>query len=761
MALMARTLELAPSRHVILAITNGKDHGSAVLPKDLIQRARNGAVAIFALDPTYRPGRDAYSSGLYETELGAIAASSGGLRLGVEPGRLEETVRSVVTMVRGRYIAQLRVPSDAKPGDVEIAARVAAIPSETYIIRITGNWVPLLNLPDAGGSSSEIARDDGAPNAEPIRPATGTVSEPAVSRAVLVPQSEPAQEQGVSPAQEVSHEPVSEAAGRQTPTSRNATPKIPSPIPDSSTATLKVNTRLTLVDVTVTNAKGRPVHGLTKTDFTVKEDGKDQPIKNFEELGGGPSAQAGSRLPAGVFTNAQTAGPTMPAVDILLFDQVSTGISYGLQPNPQMLKDAKEAASKFLTTVPVGTQIAILKVDGGGLHVVQGFTSDQKLQLAAVNSIRYGLVPESYWDPAPQTWLLLCNAMNFQSAQALNALNQTAVFVSNLPGRKNLIWFSPGIPWLTNYQVFNSFSLSQILTSLKDYTTQLQAVYGRLTAARVALYPIDARGVLIGGTGTVIPGFSQSAFLDNGSLDDMAKATGGEAHYSNNDLADALQKDSANGADYYALSYVPPLSNYDGKYHKIEVKVDQPGVELEYRRGYTSLDPERPLLDTRKDNSRNAQLKDPFHATLAFGAPAATQMTFAVRALPSTGPHKAEVVGSPNPELKGKLLVRYGFDFDVPRNKITLVTQPDGSRKGSFELAIVAYDVQGKVLNSLDEKRSFVLKPDAVTRFLQKPLVVPMELDLPPGTVSVRAGVLDLPSEDMGVVEIPLTVTAP
>ena len=58
-----------------------------------------------------------------------------------------------------------------------------------------------------------------------------------------------------------------------------------------------------------------------------------------------------------------------------------------------------------------------------------------------------------------------------------------------------------------------------------------------------------------------------------------------------------------------------------------------------------------------------------------------------------------------------------------------------GSRKGSFELAIAAYDVQGRVLNSLDEKRSFTLKPDAVAAFLQKPFVVPVEIDLPTGAL--------------------------
>ena len=358
--------------------------------------------------------------------------------------------------------------------------------------------------------------------------------------------------------------------------------------------------------------------------------------------------------------------------------------------------------------------------------------------------------------------------MNFQSAQTLNALNELAVLVSNMTGRKNLVWFSPGVPWLTNYQPFGRF---QVISSLRDYTQQLQQVYGRLTAARVALYPIDPRGVLVDPktTGQIgaPPGleemsrlFGAAAFTDNGSLDDAAKATGGKAHY-NNDLLGALKEDAATGADYYALSYVPPISKYDGKYHKIEVSVNRPKVQLEYRRGYTSLDLDSPLRTAQQKGEKNAPARDPFHSAMGYGAPAATQIIFAVKAAPS-GPQKpgdAAVIGSLNAELKGKPLVRYSFDFDLPRDRITLTEQPDGSRQGSFELAIAAYDLQGRVLNSLDEKRSLTLNADAVSGFLQKPFVVPVEIDLPQGEASVRAGVLDLPSEQIGVVQIPFSVT--
>jgi VWFA-related protein len=346
----------------------------------------------------------------------------------------------------------------------------------------------------------------------------------------------------------------------------------------------------------------------------VKEDGKAQPIRNFEEFGTekARSLEVASPLAPSIGSNQLASATAAEAVDLLLFDQVATGISGGLQPHPEALKDAKAAASQYLKTMPAGTKIAILELDGSGLHTVQGFTSDPGALLAAVNSITYRSVPESYWTGSGEgqkTLPLLCNAMNFQSEKALDAMNQTVAFVSSIPGRKNLIWFTPGIPWLTNYPPFNSPAaslgktpLSELLASLIDHTPQLQQVYGRLTAERIAVYPIDARGLVLdpgfaaggesgppGGLGD-ISNFRVAAYLDNGSLDDVAKATGGKAHYSN-DLAGALREDTATGADYYALSYVPPLSKFDGKYHRIEVKVDRPGVQLEYRRGYTSLDP--------------------------------------------------------------------------------------------------------------------------------------------------------------------------
>ncbi|HWG17776.1 MAG TPA: VWA domain-containing protein, partial [Acidobacteriaceae bacterium] len=564
LAAMTRVLQNAHSRRVIVAISEGKDLGSAVSPQTLAEFAQTSAVTILQLNP-------ADNSTLSPQEfrgMPLIAAATGGTRLAVQADSLKTTLRSVVALLRDRYVAQFHLPADEKAGRVAMAARIATAPAGTYQIRVTGNSIPLPNPSETDAVTVQVPQVEAAPAPNPAQPiaiAGPGPTAPSVSAAVVQSQ----------------------------PVSGNATAEARTPLApkDSSVATLKVNARLTLVDVTVTDSKGHPVHGMTQADFTVKEDGKEQPIKNFEELGSEKALDATTpALPPDVYSNAPASQSTRQAVNILLFDQVSTGISRGLQPSPETLNLLKEDATRYLkTTMPAGTQVAVMAMDGSGLHLLQGFTGDRNLLVAAVSSITHQRVPDAYWAPDPGG-PPPCAAANFQSGQALNALNQVALFASGVAGRKNLMWFTPGIPWLTYYPPFADVPRCVVT----DYTRQMQQIFGRLTAARVAVYPIDARGLYndpaqeatAGGRPTSNPiAFSNGVNIDEDSQEATAKATGGKAHYGNNGLGDFLRDDVATGADYYALSYVPPLEKYDGKYHTIEVKVDRPGVQLEYRRG--------------------------------------------------------------------------------------------------------------------------------------------------------------------------------
>jgi VWFA-related protein len=541
--------------------------------------------------------------------------------------------------------------------------------------------------------------------------------------------------------------------------------------PASSGVTLKVNARITLVDVTVTDSKGKPVHGLTQADFTVKEDGKPQPLKSFQEYGAAipPAQPAPAPLPPNVYSNAQPPPPTSGAVDILMFDNLSTGLARGLKEAPDQVMYEKAQALRYLNSMPAGTQVAIVEL-ADGVRVVQSFTSDRDLLLAAIHTLVYQPVQGAV---DPMNLEHACIIANRQSELVLNGLARAAAFLAGVKGRKNLIWFTPGTPWLTNYKRFSR------VRCLRDFTSRLTGVYGELTAAQVALYPVDPRGVedCLHSVGTTPADTNASgppsptglANLgcvnvlpdEHQSLDDMARATGGEAYYNRNDVDGAIHDAIATGTDYYALSYAPPDPKYDERYHTINVKVDRPGLRLVYRDSYTSLDPATmaAMAEPAKKAHVNAGPNlGAFEMALGHGASPSTQLLFNVRVTAAAKAAGLPAIGSLSPALKGKPLVRYDFGFSLPSDQITLATASDGARKGSLDLAIAVYDGDGRMLNFVSQTGVVAVKPERMAQFLQKPFQIPLQLDLPPGKIFVRVGVRDVVSEKIGTFEIPVTV---
>ncbi len=88
----------------------------------------------------------------------------------------------------------------------------------------------------------------------------------------------------------------------------------PQPSPQTTAPTLHVYSRETIVDVTVTDAKGNPVHGLTRDDFTIKEDNKPQPIRAaFTSTTASPSPHRPNSHPTSTPTSSHhpPAAPSM------------------------------------------------------------------------------------------------------------------------------------------------------------------------------------------------------------------------------------------------------------------------------------------------------------------------------------------------------------------------------------------------------------------------------------------------------------------
>ena len=177
-----------------------------------------------------------------------------------------------------------------------------------------------------------------------------------------------------------------------------------------------------------------------------------------------------------------TAAPTKGTVNILLFNQLGSA---------QDILYARSRALDYLKTMPEGTRVAILVLEGG-VHLVQNITTDRDILIAAVHSIDYHPVGGATF-AGVSSGEVACAVANQQSRLTIDAFRQIAASFSAIHGRKNLIWFSHGIPWLTNISYSSGYSLK--ITCLDDDTQQLQGAYSMLSASQVAISTVDPRGL--------------------------------------------------------------------------------------------------------------------------------------------------------------------------------------------------------------------------------------------------------------------------
>jgi hypothetical protein len=319
------------------------------------------------------------------------------------------------------------------------------------------------------------------------------------------------------------------------------------------------------------------------------------------------------------------------------------------------------------------------------------------------------------------------------------------------------------------------------LQGITDYSKDLRKTTDLLTSAEVAVYPVDARGLMTDPTNNVTTNpraitartsqqnlqaeakFHQKTGMELLSMEAVAEATGGVAYYNTNDLKDAVTKAVDNGANYYTVSYVPPDLKYDGRYHAIDVKVARPDVRLAFRRGYNADDiaenqitPELTLATTAPEPYGNNMI-----ASMGRGVPTASQILFTVLVEPSNqppSPADTAVIGTLDPKLKGKPLVRYDFNYSFPARELTFTPGPDGTRTMAVDFDVVAYDVYGTKITALSQTLRKSFTPEQYAQFVKGAFRPTQQLDIPPGETFLRIGILDEATDKVGTMEIPMTV---
>jgi hypothetical protein len=78
----------------------------------------------------------------------------------------------------------------------------------------------------------------------------------------------------------------------------------------------------------------------------------------------------------------------------------------------------------------------------------------------------------------------------------------------------------------------------------------------------------------------------QANFASQEVMGTLSHDTGGTAFFDSNDFAPAFAKVQADTSAYYAVGFVSTNPARDGRYRKLTIKINKPGIKLEYRPGY-------------------------------------------------------------------------------------------------------------------------------------------------------------------------------
>ena len=364
------------------------------------------------------------------------------------------------------------------------------------------------------------------------------------------------------------------------------------------------------LDVSVLDKNRRPVKGLIPEDFTILEDGKPQPIIAFSAVNVAdpvPPPSAWMREVAfDVRRNTDVADKRL--VTIVMDDAL---IPFDIA----MVRSAREIGRLIVDRLSPNDLASIVFTRDN--RNAQEFTGDRGRLLKAVESFEAGhrVIGISSGDQRGPAILSQINM--FESS--VDVLRRVADTLASVPQRrKAMIYVGVGMPAgnMPSEIVLAGASAVENPGAAADRETQaalgqvrhrLMAVYRDARLANVNVYSVSPAGV--GGMAALVQserwkGRFVPDYETPGNYQDflvgLAENTGGRAFPDRNEFASALDQVFEENGSYYLLGYTPPNPALDGKFRRIEVKLNRQGATIRTRNGYYS---EKPAEAKKADNA--------------------------------------------------------------------------------------------------------------------------------------------------------------
>jgi VWFA-related protein len=361
---------------------------------------------------------------------------------------------------------------------------------------------------------------------------------------------------------------------------------------------LKLNGELVLTNVVARDSKtGAPVRGLKQSDFKIYEDGKEQTIDSFDYQSVDQATPLNEATVSGLAVGANANEPKAVVVAkpedlrnhrliVMFFDLTSM--------QPEDLERSVKAAQDFLRTKMQAADLVALVSLGDTLKVDQDFTADKQALINEVGVYNgtegqgFALGATANSNQVEDTTAYTPDESEYNDLNTdreLYALRAVSQSLGKIMVKKSLLYFSGGIQ---RDGIENEASLRVAINAAVRANL---AIYSVDTRGLQAITPLgDASTGSLRGTGA----YNGGAVLNNMNANfatqevmaTLSSDTGGKAFFDSNDFAPAFAQVQKDNSEYYAIGFHTTNAARDGKYRKLTIKINRPGVKLEYRPGY-------------------------------------------------------------------------------------------------------------------------------------------------------------------------------
>jgi VWFA-related protein len=503
----------------------------------------------------------------------------------------------------------------------------------------------------------------------------------------------------------------------------------------SDSTPIRVTTKLITVNVVVRDKHAQPVTDLTKDDFVLLDGKTPRAIQLFSMEKTEVVPPPERVLPPDTYSNEIGRGEGLPSnLTIILLDSLNTESFDRAYPRSQV--------RKLLLTLQPQDRVALYALDSR-LRILHDFTSDASTLLAALKRGQDGGLQDVDIPASDQSntlaWRMAALAENDESIHreqlSLNrvaatgeALRAIADHVSYLPGRKNLVWISTSFPFY-----LESGNIQRTPDGKKmAYPTETELVERALSNANIAVYPMDARGLVSGGEDEIATKSVNKEAADmaeTSNMEALARRTGGRVYRDTNNINGSIRQTIDGSRVTYQLGFYAENVTWDGSFRKIQVKVNRRDLQVQARDGYFAL----------AEPNLTPELVRALIAQTAHSLIDATGIRFAL--------HIASVSAAAENRLD--------LSFSLDPSQFSFSTQA-GEFKDTVEVALVTTDANNHVLQTTVIPLPFKIDAETYDHLVKDGLSLRREVVIPPAASELQVIVYDEGSSRVGSVRVPL-----